>query len=228
MAKPYSLRKCQSIARTAETSFKRLQKRLSSELLHTFEESLDALEQAIREKDLTNSRILAFKVEDFLAQHAKKSLFEHAREFVFAVIFALIIATIVRMMWFELYEIPSGSMRPTFLESDRVLVFKDDFCVNIPLETAHFLFQPEYVHRGTIIVLTGDKLDLPDVDTVYFGLFPGNGATSSAAQPRMAIRSTFTAASSTASTKMAKRWMRGSPSSFPIWNTSPSSTLKAR
>ncbi len=173
MTKPYSLRKCRNIFKDAVIRYKKLSKRLPNELMTNFERSLDGLDLALTNKDVEQARLYSFEVQQFLQDHGKKTLFEHIREFVIAIILALIIAALVRQMWFELYEIPSGSMRPTFRESDRVLVFKDTFCINKPFETAHFYFEPEYVKRGEILVLTGDGLDLPDVDTVYFGLFPG-------------------------------------------------------
>lgn len=173
MTKTYSLKKCRHVFKDAVIRHKSLSKRLSSHLISHYEQLLDALDEAIQNKDIDNARLKTLEVQDFLLEHGKKTAFEHIREFTVAIIVALIIAAIVRQMWFELYEIPSGSMRPTFRESDRVLVFKDTFCINKLFETDHFYFDPTYVERGSIIVLTGDKLDLPDVDTVYFGLFPG-------------------------------------------------------
>jgi len=173
MTKPYSLKKCRQVFKEAVMRHKKLMHRLSSDLLASFEHSLEELNKAIVAKDSDSARMHAFEVEQFLQAHGKKNLFDHSKEFVVAIILALIIAALVRQMWFELYEIPSGSMRPTFRESDRVFVFKDSFCINKPFETAHFYFQPDLVKHGSIVVITGDKLDLPDVDTVYFGLFPG-------------------------------------------------------
>ncbi|MCE5294478.1 MAG: signal peptidase I [Chlamydiales bacterium] len=173
MTKTYSLRKCRNVFKDAVIRHKALSKHLSSDLMSQFERQLDALDLAIQNKDTETANLKVFEVQQFLIEHGKKTTFEHIREFTVAIILALIIAAVVRQMWFELYEIPSGSMRPTFRESDRVLVFKDTFCINKLFETDHFYFEPKYVERGSITVLTGDKLDLPDVDTVYFGLFPG-------------------------------------------------------
>ncbi len=173
MTKAYSLRKCRHIFKDGVIRYKKLSRRLSDELLANLERSLDGLDLALANKDAEQAQAYAAEVQQFLEDHGKKTAFEHLREFTVAIILALIIAALVRQMWFELYEIPSGSMRPTFRESDRVLVFKDTFCINKPFETDHFYFEPEYVKRGEILVLTGDGLDLPDVDTVYFGLFPG-------------------------------------------------------
>lgn len=148
-------------------------RRLSPEMLASYEALLVKLDGAIEAKDIDNARLYTYEAQQFLTEHGRKTLFDHIKEFLFAIVFALVIAALVRQMWFELYEIPTGSMRPTFLEADRVLAFKDSYCINIPFKTDHFYFQPELVHRGSIVVITGDKLDLPDVDTTYFGLFPG-------------------------------------------------------
>ncbi|MBS0654395.1 MAG: signal peptidase I, partial [Verrucomicrobia bacterium] len=78
-----------------------------------------------------------------------------------------------RQVWFEPYEIPTGSMRPTFKEKDGVFALKNIFGINIPFETRHFLFEPEQVKRGSIVIITGDQLGFSDVDTTYFGIFPG-------------------------------------------------------
>lgn len=85
---------------------------------------------------------------------------------------ALSLAILIRQMWFELYEIPTGSMRPTFKEQDRVFVSKTAFGLNTPLSTSHIAFSHDRLKRGSIVVLTTDKLDMSDTDTTYFGLFP--------------------------------------------------------
>ena len=169
MTTSYSLKKCRNAFKEAVIRYKSLSKRLPSDLLNRLEELLDKLDASIRAHDIDNARLYTFEVQQFLLEHGKKSLFEQLREFTVAILFALLVAAIVRKTWFELYEIPTGSMRPTFLECDRVLVFKDTFCINKPFETDHFYFNPEDVKRGSIVVITGDKVDLPDVDTVYFG-----------------------------------------------------------
>lgn len=100
------------------------------------------------------------------------SFFKGALETAITLIIALSLAILIRQMWFELYEIPTGSMRPTFKEQDRVLVSKTAFGVNTPLSTSHLTFSEDRVKRGSIVVITGDKLNLPDTDTTYFGIFP--------------------------------------------------------
>jgi signal peptidase I len=116
---------------------------------------------------------VAEKIEQKIKSASKRSWIFRFLELCFTLLAALAAAGIIRQMWFELYEIPTGSMRPTFKEQDRVFVSKSIFGLNIPFVTKHFAFSPDRVKRGSIVVISGDNLDLPDVDTVYFGLFPG-------------------------------------------------------
>jgi signal peptidase I len=103
----------------------------------------------------------------------KKNLFEQTRDFILGIAAALFIAVLIRQMWFELYEIPTGSMRPTFKEQDRLSVSKTDFGINIPLHLGHFFFNPNLIKRNNIVIFTVENMDVRDANTVYFYLFPG-------------------------------------------------------
>lgn len=170
---PLSLRKCKTYLQEAIARHKKLQKRLDSESLSEFEALLEQLDKAVQEKNQPEAALCVNKVSTFLSTYGKKSFWDHTKELCFAIIIALAVAGVVRQTWFELYEIPTGSMRPTFKENDRVLVVKDAFGINTPFETSHIYFDPTLVKRGNIVVITGDNLDLADVDTTYFGIFPG-------------------------------------------------------
>ena len=111
-------------------------------------------------------------MEALVKSKKKPSAAKWLVETIVTLLVALSLAIVIRQMWFELYEIPTGSMRPTFKEQDRVLVSKTAFGLNMPLMTKHLTFSQKRLHRGSIVVITGDGLDLPDTDTTYFGLFP--------------------------------------------------------
>src|SRR3990167_6383298 len=64
-------------------------------------------------------------------------------------------------------------MRPTFKEQDRLVVSKTNFGINIPLTPEEFYFDPNLVQRGGIVIFTGENMDIHDVDTMYFYIFPG-------------------------------------------------------
>ena len=111
-------------------------------------------------------------IEALVHSKKKPSTLKWIIETVLTLSIALGLAILIRQTWFELYEIPTGSMRPTFKEQDRVLVSKTAFGLNIPLMTKHLTFSQKRAKRGSIVVITGDQLNLPDTDTTYFGLFP--------------------------------------------------------
>jgi signal peptidase I len=131
-----------------------------------------SLDQALLNQQRPEANERARRLEQFAKEHCKKSIFDYAKELFFALIFALAIASVVRAMWFEPYEIPTGSMRPTFKEQDHLTVTKTAFGINVPFKTEHFYFDPDLVQRTSILIFSGDGLPLRDTDTTYFGIFP--------------------------------------------------------
>jgi signal peptidase I len=170
--RPYSLRKSRGILKWVYSWYKKKGRQLMRPQLDVLEKEMAALDQALLSKQRETASLLAHTLEDFARTHCKKTFFEYAWELILAIIFALIIATIVRQMWFELYEIPTGSMRPTFREQDHLTVTKTAFGINFPLETRHLYFDPSLVQRTSVLIFSGDGLPLPDTNTTYFGIFP--------------------------------------------------------
>ena len=124
------------------TGIKSAGKLLSPAMLHTFEADLEACDKAVQQGDANKASILAQELEEFTRTHFRKTIFEYTLELVVALVMALIIASIVRQVWFELYEIPTGSMRPTFKEQDHLTVTKTAFGINMPFKTKHIYFDP--------------------------------------------------------------------------------------
>ncbi len=112
-------------------------------------------------------------VQSFTKEHLKRTGFFRFTEGFVAIFVALFIAIIIRQTAFEPYEIPSGSMRPTYKEQDRLVVSKTQFGINIPLTTSHLFFKPDEVKRMGVVVFTGEGMEIPNVKTRYFYLFPG-------------------------------------------------------
>lgn len=171
--KVYSLRKSKHVLRHAYHLFQRKKNTFSLETRTLLQKTLLDLQEEILHKNKEKASVLAKQVETLSSIHLKKTAFEQIKEMVFALAFALFIAVLVRQMWFEFYEIPSGSMRPTFKEQDRLVVSKTDFGINIPLRPAEFYFDPDLVQRNGIVIFTGENMDIRDVDTMYFYVFPG-------------------------------------------------------
>lgn len=170
--KSYSLSKAHQILKTTYDAYKHKGKQLSADRLAFVESRLEALDQAIQRQDREQINQLADEVETFGQTHFKKSTWDYLKEIVLAVVVALLIAVVVRQMWFELYEIPTGSMRPTFKEQDHLTVTKTTFGLNIPLETAHFYFDPNLVQRTSVVIWSGDGVPHLDSDSTFMAIFP--------------------------------------------------------
>jgi signal peptidase I len=171
--KIYSLRKSKHILRHTYHVFQKKKKHLSPEARTLLQEALTALQDEVIHENKERASELAHQIEHLCSVHLKKSAFDHVKELIFALAFALIVAVVIRQVWFEFYEIPSGSMRPTFKEQDRLAVTKTAFGINIPLRPAEFYFDPNLVQRSGIVIFTGENMDIRDVDTMYFYVFPG-------------------------------------------------------
>lgn len=171
-AKLYTLSKSRGIMRHSYTWYKKKGKKLTPGELAVFESDLAQLDHALLSGDRGQADMLARRVELFCDTHFKKTLFDYATELGIALVLALIIATIVRQMWFENYEIPTGSMRPTFMEQDRLTVSKTQFGLNVPLATEHFMFEPKNVQRTSIFIFSAAGLPIQNVETTEFLVLP--------------------------------------------------------
>lgn len=136
--------------------------------LDQFESDLEQLDEAVKNKDREAIQTLAPKVDAFCSDKFQKGFRTHTKELILALAFALVIAIVVRQMWFELYQIPSGSMRPTYQEKDHLTVSKTQFGLNIPLMPGHFTFDPDLVKRTGTVIFMGDNLPLEDASTWYW------------------------------------------------------------
>lgn len=170
--RPYSLHKSRNVLKYVYKWYKRKGQTLAPAQLTSLENDMAALDQALLQNQRPEASRIARRLEKFSDEFCKKSIFEYVSEMAFALVFALAIAAIVRSMWFEPYEIPTGSMRPTFKEQDHLTVTKTAFGINTPLQTSHLYFDPSLVQRTSILIFSADGLPLRDTDTTYFGLFP--------------------------------------------------------
>lgn len=168
----YSLRKSRHILKTACQFYQKQRQKLTPPQLLQFESDLKELDEAILKRDKEESSRLSHSVEEFCNAHFKKGVAAYAIEMTFAIVIALAVATLVRQTWFELYEIPTGSMRPTFKEQDHLTVTKTAFGINVPLATKHFYFNPQLVQRLSVAIWSGDGIPHLDSDSTFMGIFP--------------------------------------------------------
>ncbi len=171
--KEFSIRHSKKVLRKIASLYKRKRKGINLQTQKEFEDTFLSIGSAINEKqkELCNTRV--HKLMELADKHLKQSSFQKFIEYTFGILIALAVAIVIRQMWFEFYNIPSGSMRPTFKEKDYVTVTKNNFNLNVPLANKHFYFNEKLLKRGNIIIFNGGGMDIPDVNTMYFFIFPG-------------------------------------------------------
>lgn len=168
----YTLNHCRSILQSCCKQIEKNLSKLSESAKSRSRALLEKLQNAINQGDKKEATQLAKELQQFCTDHFPKSRTFAFLEFVSALLFALLVAMLVRIIWFELYEIPTGSMRPTFKEQDHLTVSKTQFGINIPMETAHFYFDPKLVQRTGIVIFSGDRLPVIDSSTNFLGILP--------------------------------------------------------
>ncbi len=120
----------------------------------------------------------------------RRSLARFAKEWLSSLAFALVVLIPIRSSLADWNDVPTGSMRPTILEGDRVFVNKLAFGLRVPL-THTWLARWGTPARGDIITfssptdgqrlvkrvvgLPGDRIQLRD-NTVYINGEPANHA----------------------------------------------------
>ncbi|GAA0787862.1 signal peptidase I [Hathewaya limosa] len=76
----------------------------------------------------------------------KKGVKYYLKEWILPIAIAFVLAMIIHKTWFYLIKIPSGSMRPTIMEGDKILVTR--------------VHNTDKLKRGDIIVFHSDELQL--------------------------------------------------------------------
>lgn len=171
-SKDYSLYKSYQILSSANKIYQQKRSILSNGTRHELEDTLSSLQEAILDKDRKTASAQAKRTEELIAPYAQRPWWRWLGELVATIAIALLAATLIRQVWFEIYKIPTGSMRPTFREEDCLTVTKTAFGINTPLDTSHLYFDPALVLRTGAFTFTSDGLDMKDTDTRYFWLFP--------------------------------------------------------
>ena len=118
----YSFHKCKKILRDVYKRYKRKKETLTEIQRKRFENILYSLQTSILKKNKKAADRAAKNIENLAELHLKKSSTEKVIDGVLALVFAIVVALIIKQMWFEPYIIPSGSMRPTLKEKDFLVV----------------------------------------------------------------------------------------------------------
>ncbi len=173
MEKRLSMRKCKHILRHVFKRYRRKKHTISLEQQQEIYDHMQTTQAAILAKDREGASNCAKALDDSFEKHLAPSPFIHWVHVLGGLVVILLFAIVIRQMWFELYRIPTGSMRPTLKEGDNLVVSKTTFGINVPISPKHFYFNPDLAMRNGIFVFTTADLDIPDSDMMYFYIFPG-------------------------------------------------------
>ncbi|MCH1430228.1 MAG: signal peptidase I [Chlamydiales bacterium] len=168
----YTLFRSRHIFYQANRLYKKKWHTLSPTQLEELELHLEKMDQAIESSNRSLAHEQAIHLEQFIKKNSHNTYFEIAKEVFLTIAIALFFAIVFRQMIFEPYEIPTGSMRPTFLEGDKIITSKTTYGLNIPCYPQQLYFDSSTVKRNDCVVFTSENLDIPDNDTKYFYLFP--------------------------------------------------------
>lgn len=169
----YTLNRSKKVLKEMLRLYRQKGEKLDSQGKERVQLLLSGLQTAILQKNAEIAGRMAKQLEETSLRLMPSSTFDKVRHFIGSIAFALALAIAIRQMWFEFYTIPSGSMRPTLKEGDYLVVSKTDYGINTPFRSGHFYFDPSLVERGSIVVWTGEGMDIPDDNTMYFYLIPG-------------------------------------------------------
>lgn len=127
--------------------------KLKPESVEVLNKKINALEQELSAGNIdeikANTTDLEAASDDYLSMYAKSKL----RQNVEALVFAVALALIIRTFLFQPFKIPSGSMIPTLLVGDHLLVSKFIYGTKIPF-TDKVILPLEDIKRGDVIVFT--------------------------------------------------------------------------
>lgn len=74
------------------------------------------------------------------------------REYAESLLLAVLLAVVIRTFFFAPFRIPTGSMRPTLMEGDRILVNKIIYGVRVPFTTWRLIPPVKEPRRGDLVV----------------------------------------------------------------------------
>ena len=167
----YSLRRSRRVFHHARELLLKKKSQAPQDVYQRMKQLLSDLKEAIDNKDSKHAYSISTDLLKLTKAHFKKSIFDYLNEWVMGLGFTLLTVTLINQLWFQHYQIPSGSMRPTLLEKDRVIATKSCFGINFPFKQSHLYFNADNLKRGNIAIFTADNLPPEENKTRYLFLF---------------------------------------------------------
>ncbi|MCH7518942.1 MAG: signal peptidase I [Candidatus Dadabacteria bacterium] len=153
-SKEYKARKrAKQLIKETKVVLEKNRSKLNPESVSIIEQKIGNAERVLDtqnyEEILKTTEDLESASADYLSKYTKSKLRQNIEALAFAILLALIIRTFV----FQPFKIPSGSMIPTLLVGDHLLVNKFIYGTKIPFTDIE-IFPIEKIKRGDVIVFT--------------------------------------------------------------------------
>lgn len=153
-SKEYKARKrAKQLIKETKVVLEKNRSKLNPESVSIIEQKIGNAERVLDtqnyEEILKTTEDLESASADYLSKYTKSKLRQNIEALAFAILLALIIRTFV----FQPFKIPSGSMIPTLLVGDHLLVNKFIYGTKIPFTDIE-IFPIEKIKRGDVVVFT--------------------------------------------------------------------------
>jgi signal peptidase I len=152
-SKEYQIKKrAKQAVSTASSLLKKNSSKVESGVAEVIREKLNHTEKALRDG---NSRELVSKtdeLEDAVRDHLSRFSKSKLRQNIEALLVAIALALLIRTFVVQPFKIPSGSMIPTLLVGDHLLVNKFAYGTKIPFTDKFILPGIDDIERGDVIV----------------------------------------------------------------------------
>ena len=103
-----SLNKSKKVLRHIFKLYRKKERTLDAGGKEQIQNLLSGLQAAILQKNSAHARKMAQELEQRSRHLMPRSRWDKTRDFIGSIGFALFVALIIRQMWFELYEVPTG------------------------------------------------------------------------------------------------------------------------
>jgi signal peptidase I len=168
----WASRRAQKLYREGLALFQRTSKSRTPEQTEQARGLLSRLHNALESEDEVYLEQAASDVEERIPELCPEAAWKGWARSIGFLALAIAVIVPIRQMWFELYVIPTGSMRPTFKEQDRLLVSKTAFGINHPYKSGQLWNDPALLRAGEIIVFGTEGVALQDGWDRFLWLIP--------------------------------------------------------
>lgn len=141
---------------------------IDPDVLSKFKNTIDKSRNSLRSSNLEELHRTKAEIDGLSREYLSKYSKSKLRQNIEALLFALMLAFLIRTFVVQPFKIPSGSMIPTLLVGDHLLVNKFIYGTKIPF-TNIFLFPISKINRGDVAVFIypNYKKD-PSMNDIYY------------------------------------------------------------